>query len=140
MLKNFQTFTGKYLCQSLFLSCNFINKETLAQQFSCEGFSRYFFATFKTFFTEHLWVTASILQQFLPLYFAIIYTCTFQIVKSHQQGKKFIHISYRFSQIEISFTQICFFIFFDKCFFTLSITQSVCCTLRSLPFCWLGDT
>ena len=36
-------------------SCNFINKETLAQGFSCE-----FCEIFKnTFFTEHLWTTAS---------------------------------------------------------------------------------
>ena len=35
--------------------CNFINKETLAQVFSCE-----FCEIHKnTFFTEHLWVTAS---------------------------------------------------------------------------------
>ena len=27
-----------------------------------------------TFFTEHLWMTASILQQLLALYFAIIYS------------------------------------------------------------------
>ena len=35
--------------------CNFIKKETLAQVFSCE-----FFKIYKnTFFTEHLWATAS---------------------------------------------------------------------------------
>ena len=35
--------------------CNFIKKETLAQVLSCE-----FFEIFKnTFFTEHLWTTAS---------------------------------------------------------------------------------
>ena len=37
-------------------ACNFIKKETLAQVFSCE-----FCDIFKkTFFTEHLWATASI--------------------------------------------------------------------------------
>ena len=48
------------MCQSLFFnkvaggSCNII-KDTLAQVFSCE-----FCEIFKnTFFTEHLWVTAS---------------------------------------------------------------------------------
>ena len=57
VLRNFAKFTGKHLCQSLFLikNCNFIKTETLAQVFSrefCEIF-------WNTFFTEHLWVTAS---------------------------------------------------------------------------------
>ena len=56
VLKNFTIFTGKHLCQSLFLSCNFIIKETLAQGLSCE-----FCKTFKNaFFTEHLWKNVSI--------------------------------------------------------------------------------
>ena len=37
---NFAKFTGKHLCQSIFLkkaqACNFIKKETLAQVFSCK--------------------------------------------------------------------------------------------------------
>ena len=42
------------MCQNLFLSCNFIKKETLAQGFSCM-----FCKIFKNiFFTEHLWMTA----------------------------------------------------------------------------------
>ena len=50
VLKNFTKFTGKVP-----ESCNFIKKETLAQMFSCE-----FCEIFKnTFFTEHLWTTAS---------------------------------------------------------------------------------
>ena len=42
VLRNFAKFTGKHLCQSLFLikllalPCNFIKKETLIQVFSCE--------------------------------------------------------------------------------------------------------
>ena len=42
VLKNFAKFTGKHLCQSLFFNkvaggaCNFIEKETLVQVFSCE--------------------------------------------------------------------------------------------------------
>ena len=42
LLRNFIKFTGKHLCQILFLkkigpqACNFIKKETLAQVFSCE--------------------------------------------------------------------------------------------------------
>ena len=38
VLRNFAKFTGKHLCQSLFLieACNFIKKETLAQAFVCE--------------------------------------------------------------------------------------------------------
>ena len=64
VLRNFATFTGKHLCQSLFFyevaglrpqACNFIKNETLAQLFSCE-----FYEIFKnTFFTEHLWSTDS---------------------------------------------------------------------------------
>ena len=58
----FQKFHRKHLCLGLFLNkvatlaCNFINKETLAQVFSYE------FCTISiknTFFTEHLWATAS---------------------------------------------------------------------------------
>ena len=56
VLKNFAKFTGKHLCQSLFLNkvagdaCNFIKKEILAQVFSCE-----FSEIYKnTFLTEHL--------------------------------------------------------------------------------------
>ena len=62
VLRNFAKFTGKHLCQSLFFNqvaggtCNLIKKETLAQVFSCE-----FCEIFKnTFFTEHVWATASL--------------------------------------------------------------------------------
>ena len=47
-LENVANFTGKHLCQSLFLTCNFIKEETLTQAFSCE-----FCKIFKnTVFTE----------------------------------------------------------------------------------------
>ena len=42
VLRNFAKFTGKHLCQSLFYiklqaeACNFTEKKTLAQVFSCE--------------------------------------------------------------------------------------------------------
>ena len=42
VLRNFASFTGRHLCQSLFFNkvaggaCNFVKKETLAQMFSCE--------------------------------------------------------------------------------------------------------
>ena len=41
VLRNFEKFTGKHLCQKLFLiklteSCSFIKKESLAHVFSCE--------------------------------------------------------------------------------------------------------
>ena len=62
VLKNFTKFTGIHLCQSLFFNKvtggagNFIKKLTLAQVFFCE-----FCEIFKnTFFTEHLWTTASV--------------------------------------------------------------------------------
>ena len=44
VLRNFPKFTGKHPCQSLFfnkVACNFIKKETLAQVFSCEFFSKF---------------------------------------------------------------------------------------------------
>ena len=64
VLKNFTKFTGKHLCESLFFNkdadlrpeaCNFIEKETLAQVVSCEFCE----ISKNTFFTEHLWTTAS---------------------------------------------------------------------------------
>ena len=58
VLINFTKFTGRHLYHSLFCraqACNFIKKETLAQVFSCK-----FCEISKiTFFTEHLWMTAS---------------------------------------------------------------------------------
>ena len=55
-LKIFAKLTGKHWCQSLFFNkvvdaaCNFIEKKTSAQVFSCD-----FCEIFKkTFFTEHL--------------------------------------------------------------------------------------
>ena len=55
-LRKFAKFTGKDLCQSLFLNkeCNFINKETLAQVFSC----KFCDISKNTFFTEHPMATA----------------------------------------------------------------------------------
>ena len=89
----------------------FIKKETLAQRFSCESCK-----IFKnTSLTEHLWMTAFFLQQLLALYFAIIYN--FQVVKSHYSGKKLIHI----------FQEVYRFRFLlHRCFFSFSLTQSVC--------------
>ena len=65
VLKNFAKFTGKNLCQSCVfnkvvgLVCNFINKETLTQVFSCE-----FCEIFKnTFFYRTLSVAASVENQ-----------------------------------------------------------------------------
>ena len=56
VLRNFAKFSGKHLCQSLFISCrpqawNFMKKGTLAQLFSCE-----FCKTSKNIlFIEHFW-------------------------------------------------------------------------------------
>ena len=57
VLRNFAKFTGKHLCQGLFVNkvagqaCSFINKETLVQVFPVN------FAKFlrTPFFIEHLW-------------------------------------------------------------------------------------
>ena len=51
VLRNFSKFTGKQLCQSLF-----IKKEILAQAFSCQFCE----ISKDPFFTEHLWTTASV--------------------------------------------------------------------------------
>ena len=58
VLKNFAEFTGNYPQKSLSLQasvCNFIKKETLAQIFSYEFCE----ISKNTYFTEHLWATAS---------------------------------------------------------------------------------
>ena len=62
VLENFAKFTGKHLYKHQ--ACNFINKETLAQMFSCE-----FCEIFKsTFFIEHLQTIASILWTLVGLF------------------------------------------------------------------------
>ena len=53
VLQNFTKFTGKHLCWSLVF-----NKVEKKKVFSCE-FCELFL---NTFFTEHLWVTASVLS------------------------------------------------------------------------------
>ena len=55
VLRNFTKFTGKHLCQSLF-----VKKENFSCEF-CE-------ISKNTFFTEHLWVTASKVRR-LPWWF-----------------------------------------------------------------------
>ena len=45
-------------CARVFFLVNFIKKETLAQVFSCEFCE----ISKSTFFTEHLWTTASIIS------------------------------------------------------------------------------
>ena len=62
ILRSFTKFTGKHLCQSLFSNkiadlrpATLLKKETLSQVFS-SGFCKIFE---NTFFTEHLWTTAS---------------------------------------------------------------------------------
>ena len=86
VLRNFAVFTGKHERQCLFSSCNFVKKETLAH-----GFSSEYFQIFKnTYFTEHLWMATSILQQFLALYFGIIHLVdTFHVLNEKSLvGKK----------------------------------------------------
>ena len=125
--------------EAVTLSCNFILKETLVQGFFCE-----FWKIFKnTFFTEHLWMIASILQQLLALYFAIIYReQLLSSQKSLVRKKSSSMYLTDFADLDFFFS-IAFhfsFIFFGKYLFTLSVTLSVCFTLNSHPFCWLGDT
>ena len=58
VLRNLTEFTGKHFCQRLFfnkVAVHFIKKEPLVQVFSCEFCE----ISKNTFFTEHLWTTAS---------------------------------------------------------------------------------
>ena len=55
VLRNFAKFKGRHLCPSLFLN---IKKETLTEMFSYEFYE----ISKDTFFTEHLWATASVYQ------------------------------------------------------------------------------
>ena len=72
------------MCQSLFLSYNFIKKVILAPGLSCE-----FCMIFKsTFFLEHLGMIASILQQLLALYFSIMYCWQLSVSEKILVGKK----------------------------------------------------
>ena len=71
--RNFTKFTGKHPCQSLFFNkvagqaCNFIKKEALALVFSCKCCE----ISMNTFFTQHVWWTASIKGYFGFLLFAM---------------------------------------------------------------------
>ena len=60
VLRNFTKFTEKHLCQSILFNkvtgLRPIKKETLARVFSCEFCE----ISKNTFFTERLWITASI--------------------------------------------------------------------------------
>ena len=135
VLKNFAIFTEKHLCQSLFLCCNFIKNEALAQEFSCE-FSKIFKIIF---FTEHLWMTASIYKSCWLYTLQLFIAVNFQVVKSHLVGKKssFMYLK-DFTDLDFFFSIFFFlFILFDEYLFTLPVTQSVYCTLSSQPFCCL---
>ena len=105
----------------------------MAQGFSCE-----FCKIFKNvFFKEHVWMTASILQKLLASYFAIIYSWQLSSSGKTTVGKEINPYISRILQIYISFTQIfVVVVLFDKRLFTLSIMQSIYCTLSSQPFCW----
>ena len=113
------------MCQSLFLSCHFIKKETLLQRFPCE-FCKIFWSTF---FSEHLFMTAFILQQLLALYIAIIYS--WKLLRSEKAlvGKKnsFIYLN-DFTDLDFFITDI--FLFFS--FFFLTIASLHCYAKRML--------
>ena len=66
-----------------------------------------------TFFPDHLWMTASALKQLLALYFPIIYSWSLSSSEKSLVGKN-VH-PYISKILQISFTQIRFFIYFDKC-------------------------
>ena len=61
-------------------TCNFIKKKTLAQVFSCEFF----------FFTEHLWVTASLHETFRKRLGFILNILDMFDVRFMSRGKLFL--------------------------------------------------
>ena len=120
-------FTGKHQCQSLFLSCIFIKKETLVQGFSCE-----FCKTIQnTFFTQHLWMIASILQQLL----AIIYSWQLSSSEKSLVGKKIDPFISGILLILISF-----FHFFLS-FFSFSLTNAClpCQLCKAYAVLWAAN-
>ena len=92
-------FSEKHLSQSLFLiksrpeACNFSKKETLAQVFSCEFCE----ISKNTFFTEHLWATAS-------EYAEISGSLNFPLELSTLPGAKFFKIPQQTSNFSRSST------------------------------------
>ena len=98
---------GKHLFQSSFLTCNFIKWETLAQ-----GFFYEFCNIFKNnLFTKHMWMTAFILPQLLPLHFAIIYSL--QLSSSERSSmylKEFKNLDFFFFSFFLIFHLFCYFL------------------------------
>ena len=122
VLKNFAIIRVKHLCGSLF----FIKVAGLRSH--AQGFSREFYKIFKnSFFIEHLWMTTSILQQLLTLYFATIHSWQLASSEKSLVGKKFIYISQGFYR---SYLHTVFFIFFEKCLFTLNVGYT-----KSMLYC-----
>ena len=105
VLKNFAIFSGKHLCQSLFLTCHFIEKEALV-----------FLWILQPVFTELVWMTASTLQRLPALYFAIIYSWQLSSSESRHKSVKNYFIYHK--DFTDFFTHF-FFIFFYNCLITL---------------------
>ena len=117
VLRNFAKFTGKHLSQSVFFNkvarlrpasctpqaCNFIKKETLAQVFSCEICE----ISKNIFFTEQLWVAASVPSTFQNLAYAfiLIFKLQFTMWKVSKYGvfcwSVFSHIQSEYGKIRI---------------------------------------
>ena len=119
LLKILKYSQEKILCQGLFLSCNFIEKETLAQGFCCE-----FCKIFKiSFLKEHLWMTASILQHLLSLYFAITYSW----LATFKSGKKIIHIFQGFYRFRFLLHRsfFSFFLYAKRMLYSMQPTASL---------------
>ena len=66
----------------------------------------------------------------------------FQLLKSHYQGRKSSKYFKDFTDLDFFYTDIYFsFSLRNACLpYKCLVTQSVCCTLSSQPFSWLGDT
>ena len=126
------------------ISWNFIKKESLTPGISCE-----FCKIFKsTFFTEHPWMTTSILQQLLALYFAIIYSWQLSISGNSLVGEKIIIYLKDFTNFDFLFFILSFHFFHFLWQMPLCLVDFAKPMLYSkqpfcflgCPFCWFGDT
>ena len=82
---------------------------------------------------EHLWMTASVLQQLLALYFSIIYSWQLSSSEKTLLGKKIHPFISRVLQIHISFTQMLFS-------FSLTNAWLTCPLRKSYAVLWAGKT
>ena len=127
LLKMLQYTQGNAFARVSFYAATLLKKRLWHRDFRvnfCKMFKN-------TFFAEHLWMTACILQQQIALYFAIKYSWQISSREKLLFGKKKSSIYFEdFTDLDI---------FLQRYFPLFSLTQSACCTLSRQPFPWIGD-